>query len=137
MDDRRPHGFRIIDLIAVIGVCGIVLGLTLPVIQRNREAARRTDCANHLKQISLALYNYIATYDTLPPSGSRDDDAGGLQRSPWNDGVGPRQNAWSMKSRLMGYMISGPYFNSMNFQLDPTWTPMVNLLNRRTRRSET
>ena len=104
MDDRRPRTFRVIDLIALVGVCGVLMGLTLPLIQRNREAARRTDCANHLKSIGLGLHNYIATYDTLPPSGSRDDDAGGLHRSPWNGGVGPRQNAWSMKSRFMGWI---------------------------------
>ena len=122
MDDLRPRMFRIIDLVVLVCFCGGVIGLLLSGVQHARETARRAHCANNLKQIGLAIHNYISMYDTLPPSGSRNDDPGGLQRSPWNGGVGPRQNAWSMKARIMGLIESNIYYNMINFSLDPTWS---------------
>jgi prepilin-type processing-associated H-X9-DG protein len=70
-----------------------------------------------LKKIGLAIHNYISAYNTLPPSGSRDDDPGGLHRF----GIGPRQNAWSMKARILGFYEANADFNNMNFSLDPSW----------------
>jgi len=71
---RKPRGFTLIELLVVIAIIAILIALLLPAVQQAREAARRTQCKNNLKQIGLGIHNYESTYTRLPSSGESTDE---------------------------------------------------------------
>ncbi len=73
--NRKSRGFTLIELLVVIAIIAILIALLLPAVQQAREAARRTQCKNNLKQIGLGIHNYESTYSRFPTAGEFTDVA--------------------------------------------------------------
>ena len=111
---RKPRrGFTLIELLVVIAIIGVLIALLLPAVQAAREAARRSQCSNNLKQIGLAIFNYESSTGSFPP--------GSLTRSQMDRPTPCNNNqAHSMFSFILPYMEQGTIGNAINFSL-PAW----------------
>ena len=96
----RPdlHGFTLVELLVVITIIGILIALLLPAVQAAREAARRAQCTNNLKQLGLGLLNYENTIGVFPPGGMAAPDGSWGNGLSWTIKILPyleQQNAYS------------------------------------------
>ena len=100
------QAFTLIELLVVIAIIAILIAILLPAVQQAREAARRNSCKNNLKQIGLALHNYLETHSTFPPAF--------CVANPVNSGTGGQ---WSIHARIMPFIEQANTYAQINLEL--------------------
>ncbi len=109
MMPRMKRGFTLIELLVVIAIIAVLIALLLPAVQSAREAARRSQCVNNLKQIGLGMHNYHSTSNSFPMGVTASNNKFG--QIYWT--------GWSAQALLLNYLEQTAVYNSANFQLDP------------------
>lgn len=114
---NRRKGFTLIELLVVIAIIAVLIALLLPAVQQAREAARRTQCKNNLKQLGLAIHSYHDTFTVLPfGKGFTYTGAATYQR-------------WSQHAMMLPYFDQAPLYNSINFSAPPDTPGMAGAIN--------
>ena len=107
MSSSKRRGFTLIELLVVIAIIAVLIALLLPAVQSAREAARRAQCVNNLKQIGLAMHNYHQTNGVFPQGKSESSSALAYSYAGWTE--------WSAQAMLLPFMEQVPVYNAINF----------------------
>ncbi|MDQ3329569.1 MAG: DUF1559 domain-containing protein [Planctomycetota bacterium] len=107
----RRTGFTPIELLVVIAIIAVLIALLLPAVQQAREAARRTQCKNNLKQMGLALHNYNDTYGVFPPLGLFRTDV--------------TSDSWSAHARILPFLEQANLQNLIDWNVSYSLQPAV------------
>lgn len=101
---RRRRAFTLIELLVVIAIIAILIALLLPAVQQAREAARRIQCKNNLKQLALACHNYLDVFASLPPSACINPAVT----------VTGNNGSWGVHGRILPYLEQGNLYNEVD-----------------------
>ena len=108
MSRSRRSAFTLIELLVVIAIIAVLIALLLPAVQAAREAARRSQCTNNLKQLGLGVHNYHTTHDTFPPGAVNGPRTGpGDIYTDWSQ--------WSAQAMLLPFVEQSPLYSAANF----------------------
>jgi len=118
---RNRRGFTLIELLVVIAIIAVLIALLLPAVQSAREAARRIQCTNNIKQIGLAMHNYHTANNSFPPGVAASFNTLNPGCIAWS--------GWSAQSMMLNYMEQSPIYNACNFMIDPFSTSLSPLVN--------
>jgi prepilin-type N-terminal cleavage/methylation domain-containing protein len=124
----KRRGFTLIELLVVIAIIAVLIALLLPAVQQAREAARRTQCKNNLKQFGLALHNYHDAFNMFPPAHIYDGFADTNVRSATNGGGNDCQAGGALASngtyvrapwtvQVLPYIDQAPLYNQFNMAM--------------------
>ena len=103
---RSRRGFTLIELLVVIAIIAVLIALLLPAVQSAREAARRAQCVNNLKQIGIGMHNYLSAIGLFPPGRINTHIAG-------------MGDCWGAYAQILPYMEQKPIYDAFNFSLAP------------------
>ncbi|MGQ0635390.1 MAG: DUF1559 family PulG-like putative transporter [Planctomycetaceae bacterium] len=124
---RSHRGFTLIELLVVIAIIAVLIALLLPAVQQAREAARRSQCKNNLKQLGLALHNYHETHSAFPQGSILDKTPGTVATTR------AFESQWAWSVMILPFLDQAPLYSALNpgprkFKddlLDPVTLPLL------------